>query len=811
MLPAIKVGVFLAAAQSAVARIAPQSAHVVIILPQSNPMRSLPRTMHSPARPPRKTASTAVASPAPFLCHPSHAHTHLSAAPGATALFPSGVPHACTLLLPHRVRIGPRRRVLAILRCPANTRNTCNTHTHRGQTPNYKLQAQWNWGGGHPTGTVEKVAEHGSISIQSNKGNTVTRKADPDNPAVQLSHDGSGHDVVKRASELDKVSGSSKSNEDSQDKKDKKDDEEPQKEQKEQNGEKDQEDGKLNNSFPKPRQHAPITRPPDTEEQKREADLPLDEHIKEVEARDKRANGDKQDDKQDDEMKDAESADDKPWTPERQPAFSPEKQPADEASVGEKRERAEEQEESDTSPAPAQSNGEHPAAEPEAKKAKVDEPATNEEPPKKKSGRPKREDSKTGPQPVERKNSVSSRTRSKATSDNSALTVQCRAEYKSCKMQRKLRWRRAGKLLASWLHASASGRRGIAQKLRARKFTRRRPILNFIHTTRRRFKMHILLTNDDGPPGPASPYITYLVEALRARSHTVSVCIPADQKSWIGKAHIIGHHPHPTFYRPDTNSVHDTPRGDGGDEWVLINGTPASCTQIGLFHLFRERPPIDLVISGPNFGKNTSAVYALSSGTMGGAMEAALSGGKAISVSYAYRSINHDHNPRHIAAVSTLSARIIDHLYKNWPADGSVDMYSINLPVDTDVDNAKILFTHILQNTWGGCYAAVRTAADEEDPNALEKANRDAEENPTRDAELPAVPAPPAQNGEDARKVMEKYKFRWAPRFSDVEKTAAQPSAEGSDAWALRQGYVSVTPLKANFLHGPGIGQELTL
>ncbi|KAK6354759.1 hypothetical protein TWF696_003896 [Orbilia brochopaga] len=319
--------------------------------------------------------------------------------------------------------------------------------------------------------------------------------------------------------------------------------------------------------------------------------------------------------------------------------------------------------------------------------------------------------------------------------------------------------------------------------------------------------MHILLTNDDGPPGPASPYITYLVDALRARSHTVSVCIPADQKSWIGKAHIIGHHPHPTFYRPDTDSVHDTPREDGGDEWVLINGTPASCTQIGLFHIFRERPPIDLVISGPNFGKNTSAVYALSSGTMGGAMEAALSGGKAISVSYAYRSRNHDHNPAHITAVSTLSARIIDHLYANWPTDGSVDMYSVNLPVDTDVENTKILFTHILQNTWGGCYAAVRTAADEEDPNALEMATRD------REGAADASGTPPLRkaNGEDVSKVMEKYKFRWAPRFSDVEKTAAQPSAEGSDAWALRQGYVSVTPLKANFLHGPGIGQELIL
>jgi len=32
----------------------------------------------------------------------------------------------------------------------------------------------------------------------------------------------------------------------------------------------------------------------------------------------------------------------------------------------------------------------------------------------------------------------------------------------------------------------------------------------------------------------------------------------------------------------------------------------------------------DLVISGPNFGRNSSTVFTLGSGTIGGAMEAAL-------------------------------------------------------------------------------------------------------------------------------------------------------------------------------------------
>ncbi|KAF3077979.1 hypothetical protein TWF569_005026 [Orbilia oligospora] len=317
--------------------------------------------------------------------------------------------------------------------------------------------------------------------------------------------------------------------------------------------------------------------------------------------------------------------------------------------------------------------------------------------------------------------------------------------------------------------------------------------------------MHILLTNDDGPPSPSSPFIKSLITSLRDRGHTVSVCIPADQKSWIGKAHIIGHHPTPTFYHPDTDSTHTTPRTDGGEEWVLINGTPASCTQIGLFHLFKERGAIDLVVSGPNFGRNSSAVYALSSGTLGGSLEAALSGAKSISVSYAYKTRDHDWGI--VQNASDISAKIIENLYNNWPTDNSVDIYSVNVPLEEGVYHAKILFTHILQNTWGGCYKAIQTKEEEEDPGKLEKATRDGVSTP---AEEVGTGSSNAEGNTD--KLMEKYRFKWAPRFIDVEKAAKEESAAGSDAWALMQGFISVTPLRANFMHASAqIGEELKL
>jgi hypothetical protein len=58
----------------------------------------------------------------------------------------------------------------------------------------------WQWGSGAPGGTVAEVAKEGEIAIESKKGNTIKKNADPENPAVHVER--SGNDVVKRASEL---------------------------------------------------------------------------------------------------------------------------------------------------------------------------------------------------------------------------------------------------------------------------------------------------------------------------------------------------------------------------------------------------------------------------------------------------------------------------------------------------------------------------------------------------------------------------------------------------------------------------------
>lgn len=45
-----------------------------------------------------------------------------------------------------------------------------------------------------------ETKQEGEIAIETKRGNTVKRNAEPDNPAVHVER--SGNDVVKRASEL---------------------------------------------------------------------------------------------------------------------------------------------------------------------------------------------------------------------------------------------------------------------------------------------------------------------------------------------------------------------------------------------------------------------------------------------------------------------------------------------------------------------------------------------------------------------------------------------------------------------------------
>lgn len=264
--------------------------------------------------------------------------------------------------------------------------------------------------------------------------------------------------------------------------------------------------------------------------------------------------------------------------------------------------------------------------------------------------------------------------------------------------------------------------------------------------------------------------------------------LPHQQRSWIGKAHIVGASVKPTYFRPgtlhrDDGTVHHLPRGsDGGDdeegdEWVLIDSTPASCVQIGLYHFFQDRGPIDLVVSGPNYGRNSTALFALSSGTIGGAMEAAVCGKKSIALSYAFSSRNHD--PVVIAEASRHSVKLIEHLHQNW--DEGVDLYTINVPLEPGVSENKILYTNMLDNRWtsGGCFEPIDAMAAGEEPGLQEHNLR---EHGGGEGRFPSGTTTPQKKP----RLQHKH-FKWAPKFTDVYRSVDE-SEPGNDGWVVKEG-----------------------
>ncbi len=126
----------------------------------------------------------------------------------------------------------------------------------------------------------------------------------------------------------------------------------------------------------------------------------------------------------------------------------------------------------------------------------------------------------------------------------------------------------------------------------------------------------LLLTNDDGY---ASPGLVALWRELDTAYETCVVA-PAKGKRWIGKA----------LSNPGALTVAEQDV-KGKRVQVVTDGTPADCTNLGLYHLCPRKPT--LVVAGINIGANFTASLALASGTVGAALEAAVNDLLGIAVS----------------------------------------------------------------------------------------------------------------------------------------------------------------------------------
>lgn len=223
---------------------------------------------------------------------------------------------------------------------------------------------------------------------------------------------------------------------------------------------------------------------------------------------------------------------------------------------------------------------------------------------------------------------------------------------------------------------------------------------------------------------------------------------------------------------------------------------------------------IVLKISGPNLGWNTScqfvtirwaavpkykflAAYTLSSGTIGAALSSSLS--KTRSIALSYGKVEHQTPADFFEPTYVLSCDIILYLWQNWGKDeggtrnGEVDLYSVNIPmVDGTASDSrpKLCWTSIWRNSYGSLFKNISGPGTLDENQALRAAGPDKQDN-NDSSNLD----PKAQD----------LLFSFSP---DWTTTPPSDIPIGSDVWAIRHGWVSVTPLRACFAQPPTIDGE---
>ncbi len=233
--------------------------------------------------------------------------------------------------------------------------------------------------------------------------------------------------------------------------------------------------------------------------------------------------------------------------------------------------------------------------------------------------------------------------------------------------------------------------------------------------------MRVLLTNDDGL---ASPGLLALARAVRDVADTYVVA-PEQERS--AASHAI------TLHKP--LRVARAQLADTGLPAWATNGTPADCVVLGVLDLLSTPP--DVVVSGINVGANLG-MDLIYSGTVSGAVEAALFGIASIAISVA------SFKDLHWEPAAQFAARLVQAVAEH------------GLPPDTFLN--------------------------------VNVPNRPA-------AELRGV----AITRQSSRRYVSRLEKREDPRGRDYYWLTGSPdggeSAAGTDARAVAEGWISVTPL----------------
>ncbi len=176
--------------------------------------------------------------------------------------------------------------------------------------------------------------------------------------------------------------------------------------------------------------------------------------------------------------------------------------------------------------------------------------------------------------------------------------------------------------------------------------------------------MRILVTNDDGITGPGLKVAENIAAEIAGPSGEVWVVAPAFEQS--GVSHCI------SYLKPMRMAKL-------GDKRFTVEGSPADCVLVGLHEVLKDINP-DVILSGVNRGHNVAedTVY---SGTVGAAMEAAMQGYKSIAMSQYYTRLDGEAKNPFDAAI-THGVKVVRDLLEKapWHDKPYGVFYNVNFP-----------------------------------------------------------------------------------------------------------------------------------
>ena len=176
--------------------------------------------------------------------------------------------------------------------------------------------------------------------------------------------------------------------------------------------------------------------------------------------------------------------------------------------------------------------------------------------------------------------------------------------------------------------------------------------------------MRILITNDDGINAPGLAVLEAIAHDIAGPGGEVWTVAPAFEQSGVG--HCISY-------------THPMMIAKLGPRRYAAEGSPADCVLAGIYDVLQGARP-DLVLSGVNRGNNAGE-NVLYSGTVGGAMEAALQGVPAIALSQFMGPETEDtDDPFEASRIHgpDLVRRLLDH--GHWDKGDYRVFYNVNFP-----------------------------------------------------------------------------------------------------------------------------------